>query len=119
LALAAVEAGVRVTESDPNNLSVGFGGLPDRDGHVTLDAWLMNADGDCGAVAFLQHIENPISVARLVLKKTPRQVKNIARELIIFIVLSYYFQLSPFFQLYTLIGLFLIKHSQNKDGDSC
>ena len=40
--LDAVEAGVRVTESDPTNRSVGLGGLPDRDGHVTLDACIMN-----------------------------------------------------------------------------
>ena len=39
-ALDAVEKGVRVTESDPNITSVGYGGLPDRDGHVTLDAVL-------------------------------------------------------------------------------
>jgi N4-(beta-N-acetylglucosaminyl)-L-asparaginase len=70
-ALDAVEAGVKVSESDPNTMSVGLGGLPDRDGKVTLDACIMNAEGDCGAVAFLQHIENPISVARLVLEKTP------------------------------------------------
>lgn len=70
-ALDAVEQGVRVTESDPKNSSVGLGGLPDRDGHVTLDACIMNAEGDCGAVAFLQNIENPISVARKVMEDTP------------------------------------------------
>ena len=62
-ALDAVEAGVRVTESDPTNMSVGLGGLPDRDGKVTLDACIMNHKNECGAVACLQHIENPISVA--------------------------------------------------------
>lgn len=70
-AVDAVEAGVRVTESDPTNLSVGLGGLPDRDGNVTLDACIMDERGDCGSVAFLQHIENPISVARLVMDETP------------------------------------------------
>ena len=70
-ALDAVEAGVRVTESDPTNLSVGLGGLPDREGNVTLDACIMDESGNCGSVAFLQHIENPISVARLVMDKTP------------------------------------------------
>lgn len=70
-ALDAAEAGVRVTESDPDNRSVGYGGLPDRDGNVTLDACIMNAAGRCGAVAFLQNIENPISVARKVMEDTP------------------------------------------------
>ncbi|MCK5637877.1 MAG: isoaspartyl peptidase/L-asparaginase, partial [Flavobacteriaceae bacterium] len=67
-ALDAVEAGVRVTESDPNNSSVGLGGLPDRDGFVTLDACIMDETHNCGSVAFLQDIENPISVARKVME---------------------------------------------------
>lgn len=70
-ALDAVEAGVRVTESDPLNHSVGLGGLPDRDGKVTLDACIMNHEQECGAVAYLQDIENPISVARKVMETTP------------------------------------------------
>lgn len=70
-AIDAVEAGVMVTESDPEGQSVGIGGLPDRDGNVTLDACIMNEAGDCGSVAFLQHIENPIAVARKVMDETP------------------------------------------------
>jgi N4-(beta-N-acetylglucosaminyl)-L-asparaginase len=70
-ALDAVEQGVRVTESDPNNSSVGLGGLPDREGNVTLDACIMDHNNACGAVAFLQDIENPISVARKVMEETP------------------------------------------------
>lgn len=70
-ALDAAEAGVRVTESDPESRSVGFGGRPDREGNVTLDACIMNEKGDCGSVAFLQHIKNPISVARKVMEETP------------------------------------------------
>lgn len=70
-ALDAVEAGVRVTESDPNNQSVGLGGLPDRTGEVTLDACIMDHRHQCGAVAFLKKIENPISVARKVMEETP------------------------------------------------
>ncbi|MFK7923741.1 MAG: isoaspartyl peptidase/L-asparaginase family protein [Bacteroidia bacterium] len=70
-ALDAVEAGVRVTESDPNVRTVGIGGYPDQEGHVTLDACIMDEKGDCGSVAFLQHIENPISVARKVMEETP------------------------------------------------
>jgi N4-(beta-N-acetylglucosaminyl)-L-asparaginase len=67
----AVEAGVRVPESDPENTSVGLGGMPDRDGHVTLDASIMDPTGNCGSVAGLEHIENPISVARRVMDDTP------------------------------------------------
>jgi N4-(beta-N-acetylglucosaminyl)-L-asparaginase len=70
-ALDAVEKGVMVSESDPTNLTVGLGGLPDRDGNVTLDACIMDEKGRAGSVAFLQHIENPIAVARLVMDKTP------------------------------------------------
>ncbi len=69
--LDAVEAGVRESESDPKVASVGYGGLPDRDGHVTLDACIMDENGDCGSVAFLRHIKHPISVARRVMEKTP------------------------------------------------
>lgn len=70
-ALDAVEQGVRVTENDLNNRSVGLGGLPDRDGHVTLDASIMDEQGRCGSVACLERIKNPISVARAVMDKTP------------------------------------------------
>jgi N4-(beta-N-acetylglucosaminyl)-L-asparaginase len=70
-ALDAVEAGARVPEGDPKETSVGLGGLPDRDGRVTLDACIMDENGQCGAVMFLEHIVHPISVARLVMEKTP------------------------------------------------
>jgi N4-(beta-N-acetylglucosaminyl)-L-asparaginase len=70
-ALDAVEAGVRVPEADPEDTSVGYGGLPDRDGNVTLDACIMDEKGNCGSVVFLQHIMHPISVARMVMEKTP------------------------------------------------
>lgn len=69
--LDAVEAGVKVPEADPTNHSVGFGGYPDRDGKVTLDACIMDGKLNCGSVAFLEHIIHPISVARLVMEKTP------------------------------------------------
>jgi len=69
--LDAVERGVMVTESDPKSTSVGLGGRPDREGYVTLDACIMNHEGSCGAVAFLEDIENPISVARKVMEETP------------------------------------------------
>jgi N4-(beta-N-acetylglucosaminyl)-L-asparaginase len=70
-ALDAVERGVHVPEADPKNQSVGYGGLPDRDGKVTLDACIMDEFGNCGSVAALQHILHPISVARRVMEKTP------------------------------------------------
>ena len=70
-ALDAVETGVRVTESDPNVSSVGIGGWPDASGVVTLDACIMDEKGDCGSVAAIQDIENPITVARMVMEKTP------------------------------------------------
>ena len=69
-ALDAVETGVRVTEADLNNGSVGIGGTPDEEGHVTLDACIMDESGDCGSVAFLQNILHPISVARKVMEET-------------------------------------------------
>ncbi len=69
--LDAVETGVRVSEADPEVVSVGYGGLPDRDGHVTLDACIMDENGNAGAVAFLQDIKHPVSVARAVMEKTP------------------------------------------------
>lgn len=70
-ALDAVEKGVNVIESDPKYMSVGYGGLPDRDGNVTLDACIMDEHGNCGSVGFLQYIKNPISVARKVMEETP------------------------------------------------
>ncbi len=70
-ALDAVEQGVRVSESDPTVSSVGYGGFPDRDGRVTLDACIMDEGGRAGSVACLEWIKNPISVARKVMEKTP------------------------------------------------
>jgi N4-(beta-N-acetylglucosaminyl)-L-asparaginase len=69
--LDAVEQGVRVTENDPDNLSVGLQGLPDREGIVTLDASIMKGDGSCGSVAFVRQIKHPITLARKVMEKTP------------------------------------------------
>lgn len=70
-ALDAVHAGVQVPEADPNDTSVGYGGFPDRDGHVTLDACIMDHQGNIGSVMGLEHIMHPISVARMVMEKTP------------------------------------------------
>ncbi len=70
-ALDAVEAGVRVPEGDPLVTSVGYGGIPDQTGKVSLDACIMDEKGQAGSVCFLQHIKHPISVARLVMENTP------------------------------------------------
>ncbi len=73
-ALDAIETGIRVPEADPNDTSVGYGGFPDRDGHVTLDACIMNEMGQAGSVTFLEHIMHAISVARMVMEKTPHVI---------------------------------------------
>ncbi|MBI1807141.1 MAG: N(4)-(beta-N-acetylglucosaminyl)-L-asparaginase [Ignavibacteria bacterium] len=69
--LDAVEKAIKIVEEDPRITSVGYGGYPDRDGHVTLDACMMDERGNAGSVVFLEHIMHPISVARLVMEKTP------------------------------------------------
>lgn len=73
-AMDAVEQGVRLVEADPTNQSVGLGGLPDRDGHVTLDACVMDETGNAGSVCFLEHILHPVSVARKVMEDTPHVI---------------------------------------------
>src|SRR5690606_9022244 len=70
-ALDAVETGVKIVEADPEERSVGYGGRPDRDGRVTLDACIMDEKSNIGSVACLEHIVHPISVARAVMEKTP------------------------------------------------
>jgi N4-(beta-N-acetylglucosaminyl)-L-asparaginase len=70
-ALDAVEKGARVPEADPRDTSVGYGGLPDREGKVTLDACIMDEKSNCGSVAFVQGFMHPVSIARAVMEKTP------------------------------------------------
>ena len=67
----AIESGVKIPEGDPNIRSVGYGGFPDREGIVTLDACIMDKNSNCGSVSFLQNIKHPISVAKLVMEETP------------------------------------------------
>ena len=69
--LDAVEQGCMIEEANVEGQSVGKGGLPDRDGNVTLDACIMNKEGDCGSVVYLQNITHAISVARKVMEETP------------------------------------------------
>lgn len=70
-ALDAVEAGVKIPEGNPDERSVGYGGRPDRDARVTLDACIMDEFSNIGSVACLEYIKHPISVARLVMEKSP------------------------------------------------
>merc|ERR1711966_104316 len=63
--------GGRLIEGDPEEQTVGIGGFPDRDGHVTLDACIMDHDSQCGSVCFLKDFVHPISVARKVMEETP------------------------------------------------
>jgi N4-(beta-N-acetylglucosaminyl)-L-asparaginase len=69
-----VEKGINLIEEDPDNLTVGIGGLPDREGHVTLDACIMDHDSRCGSVMGVEHIVNVISLARRVMEKTPHVI---------------------------------------------
>lgn len=69
--LDACVAGVTIVEDDPKDNSVGYGGLPNEDGVVELDAAVMHGPThQCGAVAALRNVKNPAQVARLVLKQT-------------------------------------------------
>jgi L-asparaginase/N4-(beta-N-acetylglucosaminyl)-L-asparaginase len=69
--LDAVEKGINVAEDDPNVDSVGYGGLPNAQGEVELDAGIMDGTTHrAGSVCNLHKIKNPISVARLVMEKT-------------------------------------------------
>lgn len=70
-ALDAVIAGVNIVEDDPEDTSVGYGGLPNEDGVVELDAAVMHGPTHRGgAVAALRNIKNPSKVARLVMERT-------------------------------------------------
>ncbi len=69
--LDALEQGCMVEEADIKNQSVGKGGRPDRDGNVTLDACIMNKDGNCGSVVYMKNITHAITVARKVMEDTP------------------------------------------------
>ena len=71
--LDAVEAGAMHIENEIN-CCVGLGGYPDRDGIVTLDSCIMDEHANCGAVAGLERIKHPVSVARIVMEKTPHVI---------------------------------------------
>lgn len=73
-ALDAVVEGCKKEEANPKNQTVGIGGLPDRDGDVTLDACVMNEKGDYGAVVGVKNIKHVISLARKVMEETPHAI---------------------------------------------
>ncbi len=67
----AIEKGINVVEDDPNVTTVGYGGYPNAEGEVELDAGIMDGHTHrAGSVCSLHKIKNPISVARLVMEKT-------------------------------------------------
>jgi N4-(beta-N-acetylglucosaminyl)-L-asparaginase len=69
--LDAVVAGVNIVELDPNDNSVGYGGLPNEEGVVELDASVMHGPTRrAGSVASLRNIKTPSKVARLVMEET-------------------------------------------------
>jgi len=70
-ALDAVISGVAIEEENIKNTTVGKGGAPDREGNVTLDACVMNPEGDCGAVVCVENITNVAALAKKVMEETP------------------------------------------------
>ncbi len=73
-ALDAVIAGVAIEEENLDNTTVGIGATPDREGKVSLDACVMNSDGNCGAVLAVQNIVNVAALARKVMEETPHVI---------------------------------------------
>jgi N4-(beta-N-acetylglucosaminyl)-L-asparaginase len=70
-AIDAVIAGVNLVEDDSNDMSVGYGGLPNEEGVVELDAAVMHGPSyRAGSVAALRNIKNPSKVARMVMERT-------------------------------------------------
>jgi len=73
--LDAVIAGVNIVEDDPNDHSVGYGGLPNERGVVELDSCVMHGPThNAGSVASLRNIKNPSKVARLVMERTDHEL---------------------------------------------
>src|SRR5438132_4842276 len=69
--LDAVVAGVNMVELDPEDDSVGYGGLPNEEGVVELDACVMHGPTRrCGSVASIRGIKTPSKIAKLVMEQT-------------------------------------------------
>jgi N4-(beta-N-acetylglucosaminyl)-L-asparaginase len=73
-ALDAVIDGCGIEEANEKGQSVGLGGLPDREGRVTLDACVMDEKGNYGAVLCMENIVHPIAVAKKVMEETPHVI---------------------------------------------
>lgn len=69
--LNAVEQGCRACEADPEVMTVGYGGYPDLSGQVSLDASIMRGPSECGSVCYVRRFIHPVSIARLVMERTP------------------------------------------------
>ena len=70
-ALTASILAAQIEEENPENSTVGYGGAPDRNGEVTLDACVMNHLGDCGAVLAVKNVVHVAALARDIMEKTP------------------------------------------------
>lgn len=73
-ALDAAIAGVAIEEENIKNTTVGKGGAPDREGNVTLDACVMDSNGDCGSVLCVENITNVAALAKKVMEDTPHVI---------------------------------------------
>ena len=73
-ALSSAIIGANVEEENPKNSTVGYGGAPNREGVVTLDAAVMDHQGNCGSVLGVEKIVNVSSLARDVMEKTPHVI---------------------------------------------
>jgi N4-(beta-N-acetylglucosaminyl)-L-asparaginase len=73
--LDACIAGVNIVENDPDDITVGYGGLPNEEGVVELDAAVMHGPTHrAGSVAALQNIKNPSKVAKIVMEQTDHEL---------------------------------------------
>ena len=70
----AKENELKTEEENPKNSTVGYGGAPNREGVVTLDAAVMDHHGNCGSVLGVEKIVNVSSLARDVMEKTPHVI---------------------------------------------
>ncbi len=70
-ALSAAIKAAEVEELNEKNTTVGYGGAPDREGNVTLDASVMDHLGNCGSVVAVENIVHVAALARDVMEKTP------------------------------------------------
>ena len=74
--LDAVIKGVAVEEANVDNTTVGIGATPDREGHLTLDACVIDSEGNCGAVMAVENIIHVADLARKVMFETPHVILN-------------------------------------------